>query len=102
MTQPSYVSDYVYDDNKMMSLIKDFGALVRKGIIKEKFFKKTRDTILKLRRKASKTMEKKRPKQKVINIFVSKVNIMRELANAADNKEIVGKKHMKRLVKDLK
>ena len=102
MTHPPYISDYVFDDDKMMSLIKNFGELVEKGIIKEKFFEKTRDAILKLRRKASKTMRKKRRKQKAIDIFVSKVNIMRELVNAADNKEIVGKKHIKRLVKDLK
>jgi len=95
-------SSYISDDKKMTELINDFSKLVEKDIIKQKFFEKKRDEILELRRKVSKTMTKKKPNQKIIGAFIQKIRTIKELINAVDNVEVVGEKHIKRLIKDLK
>lgn len=94
-------TDFLSDDTKMMELINSFKQLVGKSIINQKFFEKTRDKVLDLREKVIKTMAKKKPDQKLINTFIAKVRTISELVNVAENKDIVGEKHIKRLIKDL-
>ena len=94
-------SSIIPKDEDMLDLISGFKGLIEKKLIKNKFFTKKRDEILGLKNKAAKTLAKKKPDQKVIQEFLEKVSTMRELVNVGDKEDLMGRKHVKRLLKNL-